>query len=219
MVLTNDKIASNNQNSANSTRSTGTKNSTHNFGLIMACGLPWKTSKADVVRTFANFNILNGEHGVHFIVDEDSNHNNAFIQLSSSKDATFILERKQMLMANILVKSMRARIQALNGILHKQCTKFEFYFQSKRQILDILWICLNTHCIRWISEWFVWNLCHWIVLNRIFSNTSTVRSPFLVISNLSWTNNVLQIFFCKQDDRLQKFIWFTMIINLSVKHL
>lgn len=123
-----NQIASSNQSSANSTRSTGskssTKNNANNFGLILACGLPWRASKADVVQMFANFNILNGEVGVHFIVDNVTDYNDAFIQLASSKDAALALKCKEAPMLKHSVKRMYAH----NIFPYiRQCITFDFY--------------------------------------------------------------------------------------------
>lgn len=68
--------------------------------------VPWTVTKKSVASFFANFNLLNGEHGIHFIVDDVKNYNNAFVQLGSTKDVTFALQLKQLRIFKFLVKSM-----------------------------------------------------------------------------------------------------------------
>lgn len=54
--------------------------------LIKVRGLPWKTTKKDLVEFFANVNIYNGLDGIHFVTDDENNFGVAYIQLSSRKD-------------------------------------------------------------------------------------------------------------------------------------
>lgn len=57
MVYSNT-IASSNQNGAGSINTLGTKNNPNDFGIILVCGLPWRTSKADVANFFSDCEIL-----------------------------------------------------------------------------------------------------------------------------------------------------------------
>lgn len=68
--------------------------------------VPWTLTKKSLALFFANYNIVDGEHGVHFIVDNDTIYNNAFIQLASSQDITRALKRKELHIFKFLVKSM-----------------------------------------------------------------------------------------------------------------
>lgn len=58
IVVYSKTIALNNQNSAGSINTPGIKNNANDFGIILVCGLPWGTSKADVASFFADCEIL-----------------------------------------------------------------------------------------------------------------------------------------------------------------
>lgn len=73
--------------------------------VIRVENIPWTITKKSIVLFFAKFNVLNDEDGVHFIVDNVTNHNNAFIQLASSKDVQAALNREQLRVFKFLCKS------------------------------------------------------------------------------------------------------------------
>lgn len=54
--------------------------------LIRVVNIPWTATKSSIVDLFTDIRILNGKNGVHFIIDSESKHNDAFIQLTSNND-------------------------------------------------------------------------------------------------------------------------------------
>lgn len=54
--------------------------------LIKVRGLPWTTTKKDLLDFFVNVRISNGLDGIHFITDDQNNFGVAYIQLPTRKD-------------------------------------------------------------------------------------------------------------------------------------
>lgn len=74
--------------------------------LIRADGFPWVATKREIVDFFGYRNILNGENGVHFIIDKVKNsRNEAFIQLVNDKAYQNIMTRKIKNMGNAIINS------------------------------------------------------------------------------------------------------------------
>lgn len=73
--------------------------------IVRLIDIPWTATKANIVDLFPNVNILNGKHGVHFIVDKDSNYNDAFIQLVSIKDYQLAINRQGIRMGYVTIES------------------------------------------------------------------------------------------------------------------
>lgn len=63
MIHTN-LIASSDQNTADSIKTSGAKNDANDLRLILAVGFQWKVSKADVAGFFAGVNIIGGNNGI-----------------------------------------------------------------------------------------------------------------------------------------------------------
>lgn len=62
--------------------------------VIHVENIPWTATKKEIVDLFGNIEILNGVNGIHFIVDNEKIHNNAFIELASLKDYQLAMDRK-----------------------------------------------------------------------------------------------------------------------------
>lgn len=73
--------------------------------VIRVENFPWTATKRMIVYFFADIKILNGENGIHFIVDPVRIRTDAFIQLASSKDYRLAMNRKQLQMFNFTVNS------------------------------------------------------------------------------------------------------------------
>lgn len=54
--------------------------------LIKVRGLPWTTTKKDLLDFFENVHISNGSDGIYFITDDQNNFGVAYVQLSTRKD-------------------------------------------------------------------------------------------------------------------------------------
>lgn len=54
--------------------------------LIKVRGLPWTTTKKDLIDFFENVHISNGLDGIYFITDDENNFGVAYIQLPTRKD-------------------------------------------------------------------------------------------------------------------------------------
>lgn len=74
--------------------------------LIQASGFPWFATKQDIVEHFNGINILNGENGIHFIIDKTKNsRNEAMIQLATEKDYQKATTQKMKKMGPFSIKS------------------------------------------------------------------------------------------------------------------
>lgn len=73
--------------------------------IVRVINIPWTATKNNIVDLFPNVNILNGTHGVHFIIDKKSNYNDAFIQLDSIKDYQLAMNRQSIRMGYSTVES------------------------------------------------------------------------------------------------------------------
>lgn len=73
--------------------------------IVRFNNIPWTATRRDVVDLFTDIKILHGTRGVHFIIDKDSQHNDAFIQLGSKKDYELALNRKGVRMVYSTVNS------------------------------------------------------------------------------------------------------------------
>lgn len=68
------------------------ESSAHGFNydskyLIEVRGLPWSTTRQDIINFFKDVTILNGPNGIHFMTDAtDRKIGRAFIQLAQLKD-------------------------------------------------------------------------------------------------------------------------------------
>lgn len=54
--------------------------------LVKARGLPWTTTKRDLIDFFENVHISNDLDGIHFITDDENNFGVAYVQLPTRKD-------------------------------------------------------------------------------------------------------------------------------------
>lgn len=71
--------------------------------IIRVINIPWTATKSSVVDLFPDLNIV--KNGVHFIIDNDSNHNDAFIQLALIKDYHLAMNRQGIRMDYTTVES------------------------------------------------------------------------------------------------------------------
>lgn len=72
--------------------------------LIDVKGIPWTATKWNIVEFFDDLNILNGEKGIHFKLDNTYN-NDAFIQLTTYTDYHMALKQKVRKIGNAAIKS------------------------------------------------------------------------------------------------------------------
>lgn len=64
--------------------------------IVQVNGFRWSETKNKIIEYFDNVNILNGEKGIHFIIDKKINKcNKMFIQLASENDYKAILNYNQ----------------------------------------------------------------------------------------------------------------------------
>lgn len=73
--------------------------------VIRVENFPWTATKQNLIYSFRDINILSGENGIHFIVDNVKIRTEAFIQLASKKDYHMALKRKQLVMFGFTVNS------------------------------------------------------------------------------------------------------------------
>lgn len=66
--------------------------------IIRVENIPWTATKWNVVDFFSDIKMLSANKGVHFIIDDDSNHNDIFIELASSADYQLAMNHKAMTM-------------------------------------------------------------------------------------------------------------------------
>lgn len=73
--------------------------------LIRVCNIPWTATKSGVADLFPQVNILDGKNGVHFVIDDDSKYNDAFIKVASIKDYNLAMNNQGIRMDYTTVES------------------------------------------------------------------------------------------------------------------
>lgn len=75
--------------------------------LINVRGLPWSATKPEIADFFGSINILNGQDGIHFIIDErNMKQGQAFIQLDQLRDLTAALKINKKYMEDRYIEGM-----------------------------------------------------------------------------------------------------------------
>lgn len=76
--------------------------------LVQGNGFPWSMTKQEMLKFFVGVNILNGIHGIHFIIDNRKNKcNKTYIQLASEEDYKKILCFNNKKLDGLNIESMR----------------------------------------------------------------------------------------------------------------
>lgn len=88
--------------------------------LIRIRGLPWTTTKKEIVHFFSGINILGGVSGIHFIPDDPNMVGVAYVQVTSKKDYDLAKGRHRKNLDGRYIDGKILRILAIIFHLHSE---------------------------------------------------------------------------------------------------